>query len=133
MLRNGASRLALRSIATPAARSPTAPRHATPVFQWATQFSSAASKRPQLSRIAQMKPVQAAIIRRNLTNEQKEAEKKYAHEKLKATPETVSASSTSHPVFGELGGSPPPQQIDMMAGVKGDVVGTPGSESDFMS
>lgn len=80
-----------------------------------------------------MKPIQAAIFRRNLTDEQKEAEKKYAHEKLKATPETVTASSTSHPMFGELGGTKPQPQVDMMAGVKGDVVSRHGSQSSFQS
>lgn len=74
-----------------------------------------------MSRIAQMKPIQAAIFRRNLTDEQKAAEKKYAQEKLKATPETVTASSTSHPVFGELGASQPQPEVDVMAGVRGDV------------
>lgn len=85
-----------------------------------------------MSRIAQMKPIQAAIFRRNLTDEQKAAEKKYAQEKLKATPETVTASSTSHPVFGELGASEPPPEVDVMAGVRGDVVSRHGSLRVFI-
>lgn len=133
MLRNGASRLALRSIATPLARSSAALPHANPALQWATQFSSMASKRPQSSQIAHIKPVQAAIFRRNLTDEQKEAEKKYAHEKLKVTPDTVSASSTTHPMFGEIGGTNSQPQVDMMAGVKDDVVSRGVSQSFSLS
>ena len=67
--------------------------------------------------------MQAGSVRRNISKDQLKAEDKYAHEKLKATPETVSLSSTMHPITGELGNNPPPEkEADMMAGVKSDVV-----------
>ena len=58
-----------------------------------------------------------------LTNERKEAEKRYAKEKIEPTPETVSATSSIHPVLGEVTGEEqPPQEIKVSKGVKGDIV-----------
>jgi hypothetical protein len=67
--------------------------------------------------------MQAGSMRRNISKEQLKVEDKYAHEKLKATPETVSATSSIHPITGEIG-TPPPgkdKDADMVAGVKSDV------------
>jgi len=128
MLRNGASRLALRSIiAAPAVRTAGgSARCTTPSAQWTTQFSSLAARRPRLP----LQPVQAALVQRayaSLTEGQKQAESRYAKEEIKPTPETVSATSSMHPVFsGEVtdetrttGGDK--NDADMAAGLKHDV------------
>jgi hypothetical protein len=70
-----------------------------------------------------MKPIQSAIMRRGLTDAQKKKESGYAKESIKPTPETVSATSTTHAMFGEVGvKDPEPKDADMMAGMKHDVV-----------
>ncbi|KAJ4381864.1 hypothetical protein N0V86_003231 [Didymella sp. IMI 355093] len=120
MLRNGATRVA-RSITTPAAR-PFAPApRAAPVHQWATQFGSMACKRPQTSQLARITPVRSTLSRRNLTKDQKTAEDRYAHEKLVPTPETVSETSSIHPMFSEQQTPAPQNDPDMMKGVKSDI------------
>ncbi|KAH9864142.1 hypothetical protein J1614_010076 [Plenodomus biglobosus] len=121
MLRNAASRLALRSMA-PAARPVATPQRTAPSLQWTTQFGSMATRRPHM---AHSKPVQAAFLRRTISEkipkEQKEAEKKYGQEVIKPTPETVSSTSTTHPIFSEVATENPDREVDMMAGVKHDV------------
>lgn len=124
MLRTGASRLALRSIPTPAIRPAASFRVAPPSAQWAAQIGSIASRRPQTLAIAQFKPIQATIPRRSVSNERKEAEKRYAKEEIKPTPETVSATSSIHPVLGEVTGEDqPPQEVKVSKGIAGDLVG----------
>ncbi|CAI6318391.1 unnamed protein product [Periconia digitata] len=118
MLRNGATRLALRAVPTPI--RPTA--SFKPAAQWSTQFSSVASKRPQISALTQFNPIQFALTRRNLSQERKDAEKRYAQEEIKPTPETVSATSTIHPIVGEVGDTDRAQHKgDVSSGVKGDL------------
>ncbi|KAF3008448.1 hypothetical protein E8E13_003554 [Curvularia kusanoi] len=120
MLRNSATRFA-RSMTAPAAR-PFAPApRTTPAHQWATQFGSLASKRPQTSQLARITPINTTISRRNVTKEQKKAEDKYAHEKLVPTPETVSTTSSIHPFMSEQGVENPQNDVDMMKGVKSDI------------
>lgn len=87
-------------------------------------MTSMAFKRPQLSATAQLRPAPTAILRRTLADKiDREAEKKYAKEKLEPTPETVSTTSSIHPILGEVGGVPDSAgDVDMMAGIKGDVV-----------
>ena len=53
----------------------------------------------------------------------KKAENRYAHEKLKATPETVTLTSSTHPMFSEIGTKNPENDVDMLASVKNDIVG----------
>lgn len=138
MLRNGASRLALRSVAAPKSARPAASfTRTTPQLQWATQFGSLAARRPQLAQATavQLKPA-SAILRRSLadktlTEGQKQAESRYAHEKIKPTPETVSSTSSTHPMFSEVGAEQPQNEVDMMAGVKHDVVCTRYSPRSF--
>ena len=73
--------------------------------------------------MASMKPIQAAIMRRSITDKQKQAESRYAQEEIKPTPETVSTTSTTHAMFGEVGvEETEKKEVDMMAGVKHDVV-----------
>ncbi|PVI04171.1 hypothetical protein DM02DRAFT_640207 [Periconia macrospinosa] len=120
MLRNGAARLALRAVPAPAIRPAASFR---PASQWTTQFSTVASKRPQTLALAQLKPLQVAVMRRGLSQERKEAEKKYAHEELKPTPETVSTRSSMHPIVGELGDKDDTvtAKEDVSSGVKRDL------------
>jgi hypothetical protein len=128
MLRNGASRLALSTIRAPAARPFASFQNITPTFQWQTQYSSVASKRPQLLVRNQLKPIQVAIARRTITDEQKQAESRYSKEELKPSPETVSASSSTHAMFGEVGVDIGVQNkdnekgVDVTAGLRHDVV-----------
>ena len=114
MLRNGASRLALKSLAAPRPATRT-----TPSIQWATQFSSLAARRPQFL-------AQSALLRRSVASQVKEglkqAESRYAKEEIKPTPETVSTTSSTHAMFGELGVETPKNEVDMTAGLKHDVV-----------
>lgn len=120
MLRNGASRLLFRPITASAARPATNIQRTTTQLQWNTQFGSLASRRPQLS---QLRPSKTAILRRSLTDKQKEAEARYAKEEIKPTPETVSTTSTTHPMFSEVGvENPTAKDADMTAGLKHDVV-----------
>ncbi|PSN61044.1 hypothetical protein BS50DRAFT_163366 [Corynespora cassiicola Philippines] len=121
MLRNGASRLALRAVA-PASRPSASFHRAAPAASWAAHFSSVASKRPQLPRIAQLKPIQTTLLRRALSEERKQAEDRYANEMIKPTPETVSSTSSTHPILSEVGQGAPHQEVDMMSGVKADIV-----------
>ncbi|CAA9962502.1 DUF3429 domain containing protein [Pyrenophora teres f. maculata] len=132
LLRNGVSRLALRSLVAAPTRTAAAGARKTtltstaPCLQWSTQFGSlaaAAGRRPQL---AQHLTAPSAILRRSLADKklsegQKQAESRYAHEKLKPTPETVSSTSSTHPMFSEVGAEAPQNEVDMMAGVKHDV------------
>jgi hypothetical protein len=50
-----------------------------------------------------MKPIQTAIMRQQVTDAQKQAESRYAKEELKPSPETVSATSSTHAFFQEVG------------------------------
>ncbi|KAJ8114964.1 hypothetical protein OPT61_g3282 [Boeremia exigua] len=120
MLRNGATRFA-RSITAPVARPFAAAPRAAPAHQWATQFGSLASKRPQISQLARITPTKTTIARRNVTKDQKKAEDRYAHEKLQPTPETVSTTSSIHPFLSEQGVETPQNDVDMMKGVKSDI------------
>ncbi|XP_014561012.1 hypothetical protein COCVIDRAFT_34036 [Bipolaris victoriae FI3] len=128
MLRNGASRLALRSVAAPTAARPAACFSRTaPSLQWQTQFGSLAAKRPQLRQAAHaLKPASSAILRRcmadgKLTEGQKQAESRYRNEAIKPTPETVTSTSTTHPMFSEIGANTPQKEVDMMADMRHDV------------
>lgn len=129
MLRNGASRLALRSVTAPKSARPAASfTRTTPSLQWATQFGSLAARRPQLAQAAaaQLKPASAVLRRsmadKTLTEGQKQAESRYAQEKIKPTPETVTSTSSTHPMFSEIGTEQPQNDVDMAAGLKHDVV-----------
>jgi len=84
---------------------------------------------PKRQQVAHRKPIQAAavaILRRHITKkipkEQKEAEEKYAQQAIKPTPETVSSTSSTHPLFSEIGTETPTREVDMMADIKHDVV-----------
>jgi len=85
-----------------------------------------AARRPQLAQ--QLKSTSpSAILRRSLADKtlsegQKQAESRYAHESIKPTPETVSSTSSTHPLFSEVGAEKAEvAEVDVMAGVKHDV------------
>lgn len=65
-------------------------------------------------------------MRRGITEKipegQKQAESRYGQEEIKPTPETVTSSSSTHPIFSEVATEDPNRDVDMMAGVKHDVV-----------
>jgi hypothetical protein len=112
-----------RSIGAPTTRVATGFRCTASTLQWTIQFGSLASRRPGIQRQAALKPVQAAAMRRSITDAQKQAESRYAKEEIKPTPETVSATSSTHAMFSEVGvENPTPKDADMMAGMKHDVV-----------
>lgn len=123
MLRTGASRIALRTIAGPTLRPAASAfaRTATPKQQ-SSNLSLVASRRPQSLLLHQTKPTQIAIFRRAFADKiDRDAEKKYSKERLEPSPETVSATSSIHPFLGEVSGQAPKQEVDMMAGVAHDV------------
>ncbi|KAF1834361.1 hypothetical protein BDW02DRAFT_550571 [Decorospora gaudefroyi] len=124
MLRNAASRLASRSVAAP--RPAASFTRTAPSVQWTAKFGSHAARRPAIRQAAaQLKPAPSAILYRSLASKvsegQKQAESRYAKEEIKPTPETVSSTSTTHPIFSEVGTETQQKEVDMMAGVKHDV------------
>lgn len=94
-----------------------------------SQFSSKLCTLSQATRpLAIGKPVTLALARyasqqAPMDKINKEVESKLGSEKLEAHPETVSSTSSTHPVFGEVGmAEDQHKDDDMMAGVKGDLV-----------
>lgn len=122
MLASSTSRLAVRSIAGPAARPAALLRHITSPARWAARINTMATKRPGLPVFAQLTPVQSAVLRRtiNMDKVDREAEKKYAQQTLKPSPETVSTTSSVQGAF--LQKNKAVQDVDMLAGIKGDLV-----------
>jgi len=102
-----------------------------------SQFSSKLCTLSQATRpLAIGKPVTLALARyasqqAPMDKINKEVESKLGSEKLKADPDTVSSTSSTHPVFGEVG-MPEDQHkdADMMAGVKNDMVSANSSSSN---
>lgn len=94
-----------------------------------SQFSSKLCTLSQATRpLAIGKPVTLALARyatqqAPMDKINKEVETRLGSEKLKADPDTVSSTSSTHPVFGEVGMSEDQHKdADMMAGVKSDMV-----------
>ncbi|KAF2488475.1 hypothetical protein BU16DRAFT_553903 [Lophium mytilinum] len=129
MLRNGAShsRTLLRSLKSPASfPARRSPQFTASPAQWTSQMCTISSKRPQSLALTQLRPLQAAIFQRSVTNTpwdkiDKKHEEKLAHQELKPTPETVSATSSTHPILHEIATPDPERDVDMMAGIKGDL------------
>ena len=94
-----------------------------------SQFSSKLCTLSQATRpLAIGKPMTLALARHAsqqapMDKINKEVESRLGSEKLKADPDSVSTTSSTHPVFGEVG-MPEDQHkdADMMAGVKSDMV-----------
>lgn len=94
-----------------------------------SQFSSKLCALSQITRpLAVGKPMTLAMARyatqpSAMDKINKEVESKLGEQKLKADPDTVSTTSSTHPVFGEVGmAEDPHKDADMMAGVKNDLV-----------
>lgn len=132
MLRSPASRLLVRSLnaanAQPLRLSFTAASNKAPLTSRLCTLSN--SRRPQNGTAASLKPVPSALSQRQRyasTQWDKpdlKAEKDIAQKKLEAHPELVSSTSSTHPVFSEIGTPEPEKEVDMMKGIKQDVVCT---------
>lgn len=124
MIRTAAQRALLR----PLAHNKTLPSH---VSQQLARFTSKPLGK-QTSVFAKPLALQAyrpntALIRSYAsatsgTTRQPDKENAYRHETLAAAPGAVSASSTIHPVFSEVGSQSKEDETDMMAGIRHDVV-----------
>lgn len=119
MFASTTSRLAVRSIAAPAARPSLFLYNTASSARWTARISTMAAKRPGL---AAVKPFQPTVLRRhiNMDKVDTEEEKKLGKQKLQATPETVSTTSSVQ------GGMPQPNRVkddvDMLKGIKDDLV-----------
>jgi len=127
MLRTNAARAAFRALNT----APAATRSSFATSQNAPRLVSQLSKsRPT----ALSKPLSMALTRYqtsgqttggSLTNPDKidsRHEQEVAKGKLRADPSIVSSTSSTHAVFGEVATPEEEKDVDMMAGVKGDLV-----------
>ena len=120
MFRVGASRPAFRALSGLGAAY-NVPRISS---QFSSKLCTLSKSRPQ----AASKPLTLALARyasqqapMDKINTKHEAE--VAKHKLQADPETVSSTSSTHPVFGEVGMEESGERdADMMAGVKQDMV-----------
>ncbi|EME45509.1 hypothetical protein DOTSEDRAFT_71275 [Dothistroma septosporum NZE10] len=120
MFRNGATRSLLRSLNTQATL-----RTSSPAFrpQLKSQLCTAA-KRPQ--NFAMKKPLALQLMRAKYATApmdtiDKKVEEKIGAKKLPSDPETVSLTSSTHPVNSEIGVQEAEKDTDMMAGVKADM------------
>lgn len=136
-MRTGATRALLRPISC---ARPTAPglrfAHLPPTSFSKSGFkaSSIGSKQTQVLALAAYLP-KTSLIRSYAstaapgTTRNPDKEAQYAAKKLTAQPETVSASSSSHPINSELGQQQEEEDVDMMAGIRHDLVSDcPGTE-----
>ncbi|KAL9095762.1 MAG: hypothetical protein Q9165_002194 [Trypethelium subeluteriae] len=123
MLRSGAPRAVLGSLTRSTA---TAPRSAflTPTHkgQRTSNLATLCNRRP----LTAARPFTAAFIRYQSTSQpldkvDRKHEAQVGNEKLQATPETVSATSSVHPVLGEVATPEQEPDTDMMAGIRSDM------------
>lgn len=121
MLRTNASRSILRSLNTSQVASQ----------QFRQQFTAqlwTAARRPQTLAMTAAKPMALARLQSSdskaggIANVDLKHEAQKAKEKLTASPETVSTSSSTHPIMGEVGTKDEEDHTDMMAGIRGDMV-----------
>lgn len=121
MLRTGVSRSAVRALNTfPAVSGGGGVRN---VSQFSSKLCTMSKSRP----LAVTKPLNMALARHQsrgaVDNIDPKAEQELAAKKLEPTPETVSTTSSTHPVFGEVGLKESGERdADMMAGIKADLV-----------
>ena len=133
MLRTGATRSVLRSLN---ASQPVHPSFQISVQtrQIRSQLCTLSSRRPQTIANAIPKPTTTSILRRQVSHSRPllqlskydkpdtEHERKVAEQKLKATPDTVSTTSSIHPVMGEVGVHDPEDKPEVSGGIKADLV-----------
>nr|OQO19595.1 hypothetical protein B0A51_15891 [Rachicladosporium sp. CCFEE 5018] len=123
MLRSGAPRSVLRTINTNAALRATNNPFCK---QFASQIWTA-SRRPQLAQVTTA--LIATRTASNITEKVKSAlpdidikkEAQIAKDKLRVDPETVSTTSSTHPLMSEIATPEKEEDTDMMAGVKNDL------------
>lgn len=133
MLRTGFSRALLRSLSSTAPQSARISLNApSQKVQLVSRLCTLSSKRPQLLALAPFAPTTTALVRHQTTQTipgkvDKKAESEAARAKLEETPEIVSARSSTHPLFSEVGQEDPDKDTDMMAGIKSDLVRRPPS------
>ncbi|KAI9714322.1 MAG: hypothetical protein M1820_000283 [Bogoriella megaspora] len=124
MLRSGAPRAILGSLTrtskvTPLSPFTTATRRAQSSFNLSCSRSTC-TKRPVLV----AKPVVTALQRyatKTVDKVDHKSEEKVGQKTLRATPETVSSTSSVHPIFDEVGASEGERDVDMMAGIRSDM------------
>ncbi|KAF2089383.1 hypothetical protein K490DRAFT_37196 [Saccharata proteae CBS 121410] len=123
MLRTPVSRAVVRSLKVSQRASINAPACST---QSTSKLCTLGARRPQNPAFASWKPVTGALVRKQnyaLTKWDKvdeKAEHEVAEKKLEPHPELVSATSSTHAVFGEVGVKEPEKEEDMMKGMKHD-------------
>lgn len=118
MLRTGASRSAFRALN---AFGTTSSRTSFKATQFSSKLSTLGASRPQ----ALAKPMVLSLARyatKPMDNIDSKHEQQLAKEKLEADPNTVSTTSSTHPLFGEVGTEEQEKDADMMAGVRQDLV-----------
>jgi len=132
MMRTGATRTLLRPFTNSTA---TRARFAHNIAQRATfgqQILVTGKKFEPLAPTA-FRGANTAIVRSYAsvtpgTTPNQEKEKKLAQEPLTSSPQFVSADSSTHPVFSEVGGKEAEDDTDMMAGIRHDMVNTTFTE-----
>ena len=133
MLRSAAPRAIFGSVT----RSPRASSRQTFVntlfrAQRSSSLTTLCGKRQR----AATKPISTAFIRYQTTSPpfdkaDTKHEEKVSHEKLPTTPQTVSATSSVHPVLGEVATAEEGPDTDMMQGIRSDMVCAPSSLLDL--
>ncbi|KAF2153833.1 hypothetical protein K461DRAFT_327129 [Myriangium duriaei CBS 260.36] len=123
MLRSGAPRAAFRALASSPLSTRTSWTASKSIPKLEARLTTLAHGRP----LALAKPLTMAMTRLHSSTRvlQDKIDTKHEHElagkKLSAHPEYVSASSSTHPVFGEVATKEKQDDTDMMAGVKHDI------------
>ena len=130
-LRPTAARNLFRSLAKPA------PAQATFISRCASSSLSRVAPRLESALPGQANPLALSTIHRPTsivryassrapgTIQRPEKEDKFAAEQLQPHPELVSTSSSIHPVLGEVGEDQKESDVDMMAGIRHDIVSNP--------
>ena len=120
-----------RTTAVRSVQSLRAPTTST-ALRAALRTSTKPALRPATLSLALRHPVAKSLVRYETTYQKSgfikskdlKTEKGYSEELITPIPELVSATSSLHPVTGEVGGVPPEEEIDMTASIRSDFVRT---------
>ena len=129
MLRTTIPRTLLRPLTTAPTKVARAQFQFKPNVLESVQFTSRlctlSSKRPQAIAVTIQKLNRTALRSSSKYDKpDKNLEAKIGKKKLEAHPELVSTTSSTHPLFGEIGTKEPEKDADMSAGIVADLVGT---------
>jgi hypothetical protein len=130
MLRTTIPRTLLRPLTTAPTKAARAQFQFRPSVSESVQFTSRlctlSSKRPQAIAISIQK-LNRTTLRSSSKYDKPNTtlEEKVGKEKLVAHPELVSTTSSTHPVFSEIGTKDPEKDADMSAGIMADLVSGP--------